>query len=170
MISDDDIAAMPDGQRRDLMRRLAAASSSPAPAGPRRFGRDELHLTVLVVAAVLLVPWITYLAATLPDEFVAHNWRLAWVVFDLVLLAMFTATAVLTILRRRLAVLVGFALGVLLVCDAGFDLITTGRAGLWWALASAVVIELPLAALLMIEAYRGLTASYDTLSPGGPPD
>ena len=143
MISDADIAAMSDGERRDLIRRLA---------GPGR--RRVWHLRLLVAGAVLLVPWIAYLAATLPDTHTVRHWRLAWVGFDLVLLAMFVTTAVLVSRRHRAASLVGFALGVLLICDAGLDLLTTDRAGLWWALASAVVVELPLAALLTTEAIR----------------
>ncbi|WP_250031328.1 hypothetical protein [Paractinoplanes maris] len=145
MISDDDIAAMSEGQRRDLIRRLAV------PGGRRRW-----RAAVLVACAVLLVPWIGYLAATLPDTHVVRHWRLVWVGFDLVLLAMFVTTAVLVLRRRREAALVAFALGVLLVCDAGLDLLTTDRAGLWPALASAVLVEVPLAALLMTEAVRSL--------------
>ncbi|MCO8269116.1 hypothetical protein M1L60_00770 [Actinoplanes sp. TRM 88003] len=139
MISDDDIAAMSEDQRRDLIRRLSVA--------PRR---RRWFVALLLACAVLLVPWIGYLAATLPDSHTVHHWRPAWLGFDLLLLALFATTAVLVLRRRPEAPLVGFGLGLLLLCDAGFDLVTTGRDGLAAALASAVLVELPLAALLMI--------------------
>ena len=155
MITDDDIAAMSGDQRRDLIARLAAAAP---PAPRRRFGLREVHLGVLTVCSVALAPWIVYLAVTLPDSYSVHNWRLAWVLFDILLLALFSATAILAYRRHGVAVLLGFATGVLLVCDAGFDLVTSNPADLDESLASALLVELPLGALLIAESWRRFRA------------
>ncbi|MBU2667938.1 hypothetical protein KOI35_30945 [Actinoplanes bogorensis] len=153
MISDDDIAAMSGDQRRALIARLAAAPP-PAAIPRRRFGLRELHLGALIVCSVALVPWIVYLAVTVPESYTVDNWNTVWVGFDLLLLALFTTTAVLGLRRHRLAVLIGFATGVLLICDAGFDLLTSNDADLPRALASALLIELPLGALMIAESGR----------------
>ncbi|NMO50089.1 hypothetical protein HH310_02625 [Actinoplanes sp. TBRC 11911] len=154
VLTDDDIAAMSDDQRRVLIGRLAAASGHAAPARRRLAGPRQVHLAVLVVSAVFLAPWIAYLAVTLPSDYSVHHWKLAWVGFDVLLMVLIVATLVLGLRRRLLSVLVGFATGVLLVCDAGLDLVTSHRAGLAGSVASAVLVELPLAVLLMAEAGR----------------
>jgi hypothetical protein len=158
VLTDDDIAAMPDKQRRILIGRLAAVSGRASPAARRRAGPREVHLAVLVVSAIFLPPWIVYLAVTLPTDFSVHHWKLAWVGFDILLLAMIVTTLVLGLRRRLLSVLFSFATGVLLVCDAAFDLTTSHRQGIAQSAATAVFVELPLALLLISEAVRVLRA------------
>jgi hypothetical protein len=65
-----------------------------------------------VVSAVVLVPWIAYLAVTLPRIYVTHNWDEAWVGFDILLLLLIASTAVVGILRRQMVMLTGFATGI----------------------------------------------------------
>lgn len=162
---------MSDEQRRVLVGRLTAASGQASPAGRRRPGPREVHLAVLVLSAVFLAPWIAYLAATLPSDYTVHHWKSAWVGFDALLMILIVATVVLGFLRRLLSVLVGFAAGVLLVCDAGLDLVTSHRAGIAGSAASALFAELPLALLLMAEACRLLRAVPVRwgIVPGGTP-
>jgi hypothetical protein len=113
-------------------------------------------MTVLLLGALLLVPWIGYLAVSLPRRYVAHNWDRTWVGFDVLLLAMLLLTAVLGLRRRPLVVLTGFGTGLLLVCDAWFDVMTADGDDIALSLATALVVELPLAALLVVSSLQRL--------------
>ena len=154
VVTDDEIALMSADQRRDLVRRLSLIPADIRTSSRRSVGRREVEIIILVVGAVVLVPWIAYLAVTLPRVYVTHNWDEAWVGFDIVLLLLIAATAVLGILRRQMVMLTGFATGVLLICDAWFDWMTSNRADVGWVTVTALFVELPLAALLIIESCR----------------
>ena len=149
MLSDEQIAALSPQERRDLIKRLARPVDDIVPS--RRWLRRtrELRILLLVGSAAVLVPWIVYLAVTLPPQYVAHNWDVTWVGFDVLLLAMMVATAVLGYLRRQMLVLTAFATGVLLVCDAWFDVMTAHGDEQVWSVVSALLVELPLAAILI---------------------
>ena len=125
-LSDAQIAAMTAEQRRDLIWRLARPVSEVLRPGVdvRRLRRQRVLL--MSVAAAALVPWTVYLGVSLPDRYVARHWTLTWVGFDAVLLTMFAATALLGLFRRQLVALTAFASGVLLLCDAWFD-VTYGK-------------------------------------------
>lgn len=154
-LTDEQIAAMTPAERRELILRLAPVPAGVLP-GPRtmaRLRRWRLALTGLCVAA--LVPWTVYLAATLPSHYVAQNWVATWVGFDILLTAMLALTAVSGWRRRQLLFPAAFASGVLLVCDAWFDVLTShpGR-DMLQAVLSAVLVELPLAVLLIAGPLR----------------
>ena len=100
-------------------------------------------------ASVVLIPWIVYLAFTLPQNYAAQHWRVAWVGFDVLLLMFMVATAVLGFLHHRLLTLIAFATGVLLVCDAWFDMMTARRGDIVVSVLSAATVELPLAVILI---------------------
>ncbi len=105
--------------------------------------------------AVVLVPWTIYLAATLPRHVIAHDFDIAWVGFDLALVAVLLAVAVTALRRtRHLAVAASFASALLLV-DAWFDVVLSrpGSARLE-ALAMAVLIEVPLAGICLWLAFH----------------
>jgi hypothetical protein len=154
VVTDDEIVLMSAEQRRDLIRRLSLVPADIRTSQRRSVGRREVEIIILVISAVVLVPWIAYLAVTLPRVYVTHNWDEAWVGFDILLLLLIAATAVLGILRRQMVMLTGFATGVLLICDAWFDWMTSNRADVGWATLTALFVELPLAALLIIESCR----------------
>lgn len=96
------------------------------------------------VLAIVMVPWIGYLAVTLPHAARAYE-RGPWVGFDVGLMVGLAATAVLA---WRGSIRVAFAATVtatLLVVDAWFDVTTSIRTSdVTWALAMSVV-ELGLA-------------------------
>ncbi len=73
-------------QRLDLIRRLSLASWTVKTSQHRSVGRREVEIIILVISAVVLIPWIAYLAVTLPHVYVTHNWDQAWVGFDILLL------------------------------------------------------------------------------------
>src|ERR1700733_11497163 len=83
----------------------------PAPVVARM---RRLRLALLVGGAIGLILWIVFFAFTLPANFVALG-------FDVLLVAFMVPTAVLVFLRRRLVLLPAFTPGVLLICDAWFD-------------------------------------------------
>ncbi len=149
MLTDDQIATMSPAERRDLIKRLARPVDDIAPSTHWLRRTREIRIAVMVLSVVLLVPWIVYLAVTLPRAYVAHNWDRTWVGFDLLLLVMLAATAVFGILRRQALVLTAFATGVLLLCDAWFDVMTAHGEDRTWSVLTALVVELPLAALLI---------------------
>ena len=169
MLTDEQIATMSPTDRGDLIKRLARPVDEVTPSSRWLRRTREVRILLLVGSAALLVPWIVYLAVTLPPRYVAHNWDVTWVGFDVLLLAMMVATAVLGYLRRQLVVLTAFATGVLLVCDAWFDVLTAHGDDQAWSVASAVLVELPLAAVLVAGAFqvvRSTAARLWVLEPG----
>jgi hypothetical protein len=160
IVSDESIAAMSPEQRRDLIRRLEKplAELLPTPVFERV---RRLRLVLMIGATLSLIPWIVYLALTLPEKYVAHNWTATWVGFDVLLLTFMAATAVLGYLRRQLLILAAFTTGVLLVCDSWFDMMTAAPADRWVSMLTATLGELPLSILLISGALRilRLTAS-----------
>ena len=102
---------------------------------------------VFAVLGAATIPWTAYLAMTLPDQARTHNYRAAWVGFDLMLIAMLLATAYLAWRGRRLVGLLAASTATMLVVDAWFDVMTSRRVDVMSAVLSAVLIELPLAAV-----------------------
>jgi hypothetical protein len=64
------------------------------------------------------------------------------------------ATAMLGWLRRELVILPAFTTGVLLICDAWFDIMTAGPDQLWMPLVTAVFLNVPVAAIMITGAVR----------------
>ena len=123
------------------------------PLPPDRLRR--IFLAAVTTASLVFIPWIGYLAVSLPDRHVAGQWKSAWVGFDIVLVACLTGTAWCAWRRRQLLVPAAIVTATLLVCDAWFDvLLDWGTPDVWWSVATAVLVELPLAALLLWVAAR----------------
>lgn len=154
MLTDDEIARMTPDQRRDLIRRLAAPADEVEPASRWLMRTREVRLWLMVASAVLLIPWIGYLGVSLPRRYVAHNWDATWVGFDVLLFVMIASTATLGYLRRQLVMVTSFTTGVLLLCDAWFDVLTSNSSDRGWSLATALVVELPLAALMILGSLQ----------------
>lgn len=120
---------------------------------------------VFVVLGILLIPWAVLLAWDLPRRhFVATHWRLIWVGFDLFLAAALIATAAGAFRRAPWSAIPATISATLLFCDAWFDVLTShpGRQVVV-ALAEAILVELPLAALclaLALNTERILAAAY----------
>jgi hypothetical protein len=169
-VSDAQIAAMSAAERRELISRLERPIGELLP--PSELARLRRVRLVLMTGAVIgLLPWIVYLAITLPDKYIANNWPATWVGFDVLILLFMAVTAVLGLLRRQLLVLTAFTTGILLICDAWFDLMTAAPEDRWLSVLTAVLGELPLAVLLITGALRilRLTATrLYVLDPGMP--
>lgn len=111
-------------------------------------------LGMMIGGTLVLIPWIVYLSFALPDSYLVHSWTATWVGFDVLLAALMVATVVLGLLRRQLMLLTAFATGVLLVCDAWFDLMTAGPDDFWVSVLTAALADLPLAVLLIAGTLR----------------
>ena len=159
MISEETLRQMPAEDRAALARSLAAVNDELPSLSASEHRRRRLVL-MLTVASAVLIPWIVLLALTLPRHYVAGHWRLTWVGFDIILLAGLAATAWFAWRRRQAVVISAFITATLLTCDAWFDITTaSGQKDTLEAIASAVLVELPLAALLFWVAYRLLRAA-----------
>jgi hypothetical protein len=153
ILTDAQIAELTPEQRRDLISRLEQPLSDMVdPAFLARVRRIRLGL--MVGGSMAMVPWLGYLGMTLPDKYVAHNWPVTWIGFDILLVFFMVATAVLGYLRRQLLVISAFTTGVLLICYAWFDLMTAGPRDLWLSITTALLIELPLAVFMIFSAQR----------------
>jgi hypothetical protein len=159
MVSDDDLRAMTHAERSDLHRRLVAIRSD-IPSLTEGARRRRLFLVVVTIAALALIPWLVVLAAELPKHYVAGHWRLAWVGFDTALMVSLALTSYLAWRRRHAVIVAAFIASSLLTCDAWFDVTTSlGPADVAVAVASALLLELPLAILLFVVGWDLLALS-----------
>ena len=153
VLTDEQIAALTPEQRRELISRLEQPLSDLI--DPQVLGRiRRIRLGLMVGGSIAMIPWLVYLSVTLPANYVAHNWPATWVGFDILLVAFMLATAVLGYLRRQLLTLAAFTSGVLLICDAWFDLMTAGPKDIWLSLVTALLFEVPLAIFMITGVQR----------------
>ena len=119
----------------------------------------------LLGCAVVLIPWTALLFASLPRHYVANHWEVAWGGFDIGLGVALASTALLVARRSPFAEMTATITCTLLCCDAWFDILTSrGLSDLAQAAASAVLIELPLAALCFWMA-RNLAHAVEVARP-----
>jgi hypothetical protein len=119
------------------------------------------------LCAIVLVPWVGYLAYVLPQRARAEHYDIAWVGFDAGMCVVLAALAWCAAKRRPATGALAAVAATFLVLDAWFDVTTSsGRTRFLWALASAVLIELPLAALctwVAVNAERLRSRAYRRL-------
>lgn len=171
VLSDAEIDRLSDEQRADLMLRLHRDVELTLPRNLSVRTVRRARMSLLTISSVVLVPWIVYLATSLPTEYQASHWPETWAGYDVGLASMMALTVLLGARRSPLVVLTSFATGVLLVCDAWFDMMTAEPHDLPEAIASAALAELPIAALLMISSLRilhHLAVRTWGLEPGQP--
>ncbi|MCW3845441.1 hypothetical protein ONA70_35800 [Micromonospora yasonensis] len=109
-----------------------------------------------VALALLTLPWIGYLAATLPRHALTVHYRAAWVGFDLGLVALLGLTAWYAYRGDRQVVLAAAGTATMLAVDAWFDVVTTPRGpDLVVSVLLAVLVELPLAVVCLWIARHG---------------
>ena len=94
--------------------------------------------------ASLLLPWIVYLAVTLPRRQFDRHYRAAWVGFDLILVFAIARTAYMAFRFDPRVQFPATATAVLLLVDAWFDVTTSsGRSQFLEAVLLAVLVEVP---------------------------
>jgi hypothetical protein len=97
--------------------------------------------------SLILLPWIAYLAYSLPSRQVSADYDIAWAGFDVMLLAALASTGYFALRRSRYLATAATAAATLLVVDAWFDVMTTLPGQRLEPVALAAGVELPLAAV-----------------------
>jgi hypothetical protein len=132
------------------------ARSDPASRLPSDVRRRARRLAWLYLAAgIVLIPWIVYLALTLPAHDLDRHYRLTWVGFDIVLVIVIVRTAYMAFKVDPRVQFAAAATAVLLFVDAWFDVTTAGsRAEVMEAVVLALLIEIPAAIFSLVTAHR----------------
>ena len=156
VLTDDEIALLGPEERRELIARLARPLTEVVEDAAQLRRQRRLRIGLAATAAVLLVPWTIHLALSLPSQHQVRAWGPLWVGFDGIELLLLALTFAMSRQRRTLGLLVAFATGVVLLCDVWFDLFTSAPGELWQAVLAAVLVEIPLAVVLMSGAVRAL--------------
>lgn len=124
------------------------------PPEPDRVPLPRWVVPVLAVTAVALLPWTLWLTYSLPSRQVTPHYDLAWVGFDVALLTAFVVTAVCAVTSSRWLVPAAATTATMLMCDAWFDVVTSGAPGdRLEAVLQAGLGELPLAAICWYIVY-----------------
>jgi hypothetical protein len=120
-----------------------------------------------VCCAVGIIPWIVYLAMTLPDRTRAVDYDIAWVGYDAAMCAVLAALAYCALRRKMATGAIAAVAATMLVVDAWFDVVTTDKGDqLMAAIISAAFAEIPLAivcAWVAINAERVRARAYRSL-------
>jgi hypothetical protein len=127
-------------------------------------------LTVCCLAGFL--PWIVYLAMTLPRRARADHYDLAWIGFDCAMWMVLAALAWSALRRHPATGPVAAVASTMLVVDAWFDVVTTSDKNLFiLSLVLAVTAEIPLAIIcawaainaeqIRARAYRRLRSRWE---------
>ncbi|MGH3265466.1 MAG: hypothetical protein ACRDNS_26125, partial [Trebonia sp.] len=146
---------MTPSERRKLARSLATVDFPHPLLGIYLARGRRLGALVSIVACTVLVGWIVVLVLTLHDSFHAEHWTGAWVGFDVILLFAFAATGWAFWRGRQIVIACLVVTATLLCCDAWFDVVLdAGTSDVWLSVASALVVELSLAFLMLNAARR----------------
>ncbi len=134
-------------------RRPSRRHRAPVRRRPARLaditGQVRVLARLLSVVLAGLVVWIVVLGVSLPAADSTRQWRLLWIGFDTVELTALAVTLWAMNRARPLAIPAALITGTLFACDAWFDVVLSwATRGWWFSLASAVLVELPLAAVL----------------------
>ena len=155
VLSEADVAGLGPEDRMRLAHWLVE-TGPVRPAGPALRKRRRRVLVSASAAAVFLLPWVAFLATTLPQREQTHGWRIAWVGFDVALLLGFAATAWLGWKNRQLVTTALVVTATLTLCDVWFDLtLSWGTSEQAASVVTAVIAEIPFG-LFLVVTYRRL--------------
>lgn len=159
----DDVSGW-SAEQRATVARLLAESIDHSPSTMRSPGRRKLVLTVGGVGVLVLLPWLVFLSATLPATSDGGAWRIAWVGFDVALVAAFAATVLTVWLRRQVAVIALVVTSTLLTCDLWFDVCLSWGTAEHWSSVAGALVELPVAILLATSAALMMRRSFTVIA------
>jgi hypothetical protein len=120
---------------------------SGTPLEPDRLPLPRWLVPVLGVTAAGLLPWTLWLTYSLPSRRLSEHYDLAWVGFDIALLTAFVVTTMCAVRSSQWLVPAAAATGTMLLCDAWFDVVTSGTGERLEAVLEAALAELPLAVI-----------------------
>jgi hypothetical protein len=155
VINEAELREMTPSERRKLARSLTTVDYPHPMLGIYLARGRRLGALISIIACTVLVGWIIVLVLTLHDSFHAQHWTGAWVGFDVILLFAFAATGWAFWRGRQIVIACLIVTATLLCCDAWFDVVLdVGTSDVWLSVASALVVELPLAFLMLNAARR----------------
>jgi hypothetical protein len=153
VIDEAELRRMTPEERAQLLRAIAAIDEPHLLDDPRLMRWRQTAERVIAAICVGLAAWTAVLAVTLPGRYTTAEWGPAWVGFDVALLGAFAVTGWALWKRRQVVIGCLIITATLLCCDAWFDLaLDWGTSSFWLSLASALVAELPVAAILVLRA------------------
>jgi len=162
------------GERAEVARHLDQLVERPTgSSGIVR--RRRISIGAAAVGALVMLPWIGYLATTLPLTESGGAWRVAWVGFDIMLALVLMITAWLGVHRRQVAILGLLVASTMLFTDAWFDVaLSFGTREQWGAILSASFLEIPFAILFASSAFSIFRRTSSTVArlrglEGSPP-
>jgi hypothetical protein len=121
---------------------------------PDRVPLPRWIVPVLELAIAGLLPWTLWLTYSLPSRQVTPHYNLAWIGFDIALITAFAATAWSAVRSSQWLVPAAAATGTMLLCDAWFDVVTSGAPGdRLEAVLQAAFAEVPLSAICWFIVY-----------------
>src|SRR5580658_4236296 len=145
--------------------RLRCSVQSGNPTGPARRGTRSRLGRAYVTAGVAMIPWLLYLAFTLPASATDGHWALAWVGLDSCEALALFATGRLLLRADNRCVLTATATAVLLITDAWFDVTSaTPGAELATSIAMALCLEIPIATLCAVIALRVIRRPFPAVA------
>jgi len=117
-----------------------------------------------VIISIGMIPWVLYLAISLPANHTTRNWDIIWVGLDIAEITALLVTAWLAKIKSLYVIFFAIITGTLFLMDAWFDILSyhSGSAGFNNALLMAIFGELPLATLsylLAISSIKKLKSS-----------
>ena len=149
----DAAARLNSQQRHALERALSDIDGLNPLTDPATSRRRRIGLVVTTLSCLGLAAWVGVLNVSLPAEFVAHQWRVAWIGFDVALLVALGATAWAAWGRRQLLIVFALVTATLMVCDAWFDVtLSWGSSESALSIFTAVCGELPAATIMLSGA------------------
>jgi hypothetical protein len=101
-----------------------AASHAPPSLTTRNASLCRWIAALVTVSAAVLLPWIAYLAFSLPSTVSARHWPLAWAGLDTAIAIGLAATGWLALRRDRRIAFCAASTATVLVIDAWFDVCT----------------------------------------------
>jgi hypothetical protein len=119
-----------------------------------------------ICAVIGMVPWIVYLALTLPGRSRTAHYNVAWVGFDCAMVLVLAALAIAAFRRHPATGPVAAVAATMFVIDAWFDVTTSRGSEFLIALILAVFAEIPLAlvcAWTAVNAERVRERAYRNL-------
>ncbi len=148
----------PEPGAEDLVTRLGRLVE-PAPEPENQVLTDDARVVrwsgpMFAVFSVILVPWIIYIARSLPARELPPNYDIAWAGFDVLLCLGLAATGYFALRRSRYLSTAAASAAALLVVDAWFDCMTTPGKERLLSFALCGLVELPLAGVCLWLSYH----------------
>jgi hypothetical protein len=164
VIDEAELRRMTPDERHQLVRALAAMNLPHPLLDPRVRRRRRFGMLIMIACCVGLAAWIAILLVTLPGHFTSRGWQAAWVGLDIAELAGFAAIAWAAWYQRQIIIFLMIITGTLLLCDAWFDVaLDYGSGGFAISIATAVLVELPIAFFLFSAARRLVRVTVQSL-------